>query len=1142
MGLKDLMVRIRADNSELDKAVIESSRKLEQVGKRLDRMGRSLSLNVTAPILALGGAAIVSSIKFEDAMAGVAKTVDVSAETITALGDEFKALSEQIPVAATELANIGEAAGQLGIATNNILGFTRVIADLGVATNLTSTEAATDLARLANITGMPQNEFDRLGSTVVALGNNLATTEREIVAMGLRLTGAGTQVGLTEDQILALAASLSSVGIEAESGGTALSKVMAEMAIAVGDGGEKLEQFAQIAGMSGAEFAKAFEEDAADALVTFTEGIGRLSDEGVNVFQVLESVEFGNIRVRDALLRASSAGDLMRKSLDLGSQAWLENTALTIEAAKFYATLGNQIKKTWNEVVNMAAEMGDNLKPAMLALIAVSKPMLGLLRDMIKGFSELPAGIQAVAIGLVALTAAAGPALIVLASLTTAFAVLKGAAALGGLAALVGPGSLILLGLAGLSAVFLALTGRIDDATESQKAFTTATQEATESQEIASAKLTEAMARKRLATAERNLLFTPLGDREQLRVGLDRVRQFKEELNRASEELERLQTGGAGRTPATAFDLGSSGADKQAALGKQLQDRLVAMTKTAVDDMQLEFDRLRAHVIEVDGAISADWAKVLDGMKADIAKVGLREGFAAELEALGASVDGLGDHLMGAHDGANAAFEALFSLRNEILDTTGGAEEFKTELAQIEAILKRLQGKIGVEFDADTGDIAESFFGGLKDQAKSILDPSAIVSTALGNLLSGGLSTVISSVVSGMGGLFGGGPSALEQERIQILKSNNAALIELTRTMDGLQGLINVPGGLIGAAQSGLQFGPEGRVNVGVLQGALEQSGFSVRDLEKFSKEELGITLFTQAGAAIKEGFAALNEALEEFELSQLFDGFSGQMNLAQRRFDLFDIQAPAEKLSVLQDLFEQFTNLPAPTNTEAILELFEQFASGGIKFGDLDKLTGSQFLDMLSDMEGLFDDLGDSAKGANAALRNVPAGFKVAAARFRATDPEPFAPPEPPPILPPITPPPPLPPDDALREIMDALTGSGGVGDTITDALAGLNDLGTVKDALAGGLNDSSGLGTMKDMLAGRLNDSSGWAGGNMTDRLGLGGGASDQPVTNNYIFQGDINLPDVQDPDEFLLQIEQQARWRGRTGGGVLETNEQR
>ena len=278
--LANLIVNVTASTVSLDRDMGRAMRNLDKMGQNMTRVGRGLTAGLTLPILGVGAGALKLAMDFESSFAGVQKTVTATEAEFAVLSQGFRDMAKEIPVSVNALNRIGEAAGQLGIETDNILGFTRVMADLGVTTNLSAEEAATALARFANITQMSQGDFDRLGSTVVALGNNLATTEAEIVEFGLRIAGAGVQIGLSEAQILAVGGALSSLGIKAEAGGTAISKVMIDMALAVEQGGAKLTAFAGAADMSAAEFKQAFETDAASALVAFVEGLGSAEARG----------------------------------------------------------------------------------------------------------------------------------------------------------------------------------------------------------------------------------------------------------------------------------------------------------------------------------------------------------------------------------------------------------------------------------------------------------------------------------------------------------------------------------------------------------------------------------------------------------------------------------------------------------------------------------------------------------------------------------------------------------------------------------------------------------------------------------------------------------------------------------------------
>lgn len=403
--LKDTNEELDRQNSkwvQAGESLKKAGENISNFGEKASKIGSTLTKSVTLPIVAMGTAAIKAQVDWESAFAGVKKTVDGTTEQIAELEQGIKDMSKELPSSAEDIAAVAEAAGQLGIQTDNILGFTKVIIDLGNATNLTGEEGASQLAKFANITGMAQTEFDRLGSTIVALGNNSATTEADIVSMAMRLAGAGTQVGMTEANIVSLAAALSSVGIEAEAGGSAFSKVMVSMQLAVETGNDSLKDFASVSGMTTAQFKKAFKEDATGALISFIQGLSKAEEQGSSSIKVLDDMGITEVRLRDSLLRASSASDLFNETIALGTEAWEENTALTNEANQRYATTESQIKILKNEIVDMARDIGVELLPTL-------KDGLVIIKDLIEKFNNLSPATKENIIKFAALSAAVGP-------------------------------------------------------------------------------------------------------------------------------------------------------------------------------------------------------------------------------------------------------------------------------------------------------------------------------------------------------------------------------------------------------------------------------------------------------------------------------------------------------------------------------------------------------------------------------------------------------------------------------------------------------------------------------------------------------------------------------------------------------------
>lgn len=424
-GMSEIQSGLRTFNDK----TLDTSTRFKALGSTMQSTGRKMTLGVTLPLAGMAGAAAKSAIDFESAFAGVRKTVDASESDMRKLESGIRDMAKEMPTAATEIAGVAEAAGQLGIKTPSILGFTKTMVMLGDSTNMSAEEAATSLARLANITGMSQNDFDRLGSTIVALGNNMATTESEITAMGLRLAGAGSQVGMTEPQIMSFAAALSSVGIEAEAGGSAFSKVMVDMQLATEKGGKKLNQFAKVAGMSASDFKKAFETDASGAIMKFIEGLGSAEERGESAIGILDGMGISEVRMRDALLRAAGASDVFSEALGIGTQAWEENTALTNEANQRYETTASKLLILKNNLIEVGIQIGGILIPYI-------QDFVSWLQGLIEKFQGLEPSTQDFIVKAGLMAAIIGPLLLIFGSLISAVTTIGGA--LSGLAGMFG--------------------------------------------------------------------------------------------------------------------------------------------------------------------------------------------------------------------------------------------------------------------------------------------------------------------------------------------------------------------------------------------------------------------------------------------------------------------------------------------------------------------------------------------------------------------------------------------------------------------------------------------------------------------------------------------------------------------------------
>lgn len=351
-----------------------------------------------AGILAGLGKAAQASISFEAAFTGVRKTVDATEAEFAQMRRGLIELSRIIPVSVTQLARIAEIAGQIGISKENIVSFTRTIADLEVTTDIAGESGALLLARFLKLNDIPQDAVRNIASGIVFLGQSAAATESEILTMAQRLSAAGRIAGLTVGEILGLATSLASVGVQAQLGGTNMSKIIRKMDNDFRKGGDSMKVWADVAGVSAAEFRRVYgEEGAAKALTMMLVGLSEVQQAGGDYAQLIDNMGLKGERLIDVIGRTSLTVGSLEQAMKDGNRETQSAVAINKEAALFYGTAEAKLTLLRTAIEGVARAIGDSFNIELKENSDIMSQYLNKLEDVITAHPTATKNISATA-------------------------------------------------------------------------------------------------------------------------------------------------------------------------------------------------------------------------------------------------------------------------------------------------------------------------------------------------------------------------------------------------------------------------------------------------------------------------------------------------------------------------------------------------------------------------------------------------------------------------------------------------------------------------------------------------------------------------------------------------------------------------
>ena len=329
-----------------------------------------------AAITGAMAAGVVAAIKFESAFTSVERTAQVSGKAARDLKNEFIDMSTVIPVAFADLTNIATLGAQLGIASNDLGDFTETVARFSAITGISVDTVALSFGRLSSLMKVPASQFENLSSAITYAGISAVATDAEILKMAESIASVSAQSKISAADTIGFATALASLKVRPEEARGVFTRLFRTFDLGVAQGGEKLDDFAKVIGVTSEQAADLFREDSSEFFQQFLSG----ANAAGTLNATMTALGITNVRELNVISKLSQNQDVLTKSIQ-DSNLEFERAAFSSEAYSLVVDdLASKVSMMQNSIEGLAAAFGERLAGPVAFIVEAITNLSEMLR------------------------------------------------------------------------------------------------------------------------------------------------------------------------------------------------------------------------------------------------------------------------------------------------------------------------------------------------------------------------------------------------------------------------------------------------------------------------------------------------------------------------------------------------------------------------------------------------------------------------------------------------------------------------------------------------------------------------------------------------------------------------------------------